>query len=56
MTTAWSWSLMREPWWKSTTLAATPQVRREQGSTAWGSQVLICGHCMELDALSEVSK
>lgn len=36
MTTAWSWSLMREPWWKSTTLAATPQVRREQGSTAWG--------------------
>lgn len=36
MTTAWSWSLMREPWWKSTTLAATPQVRREQDSTAWG--------------------
>lgn len=28
MTTAWSWSLMREPQLRSTTLAATPQVRR----------------------------
>lgn len=28
MTTAWSWSLMREPPWRSTTPAATPPVRR----------------------------
>lgn len=37
MTTAWSWSLMREPQLRSTTLAATPQVKREEGgSTEWG--------------------
>lgn len=37
MTTAWSWSLMRESQLRSTTLAATPQVKREEGgSTEWG--------------------
>lgn len=36
MTTAWSWSLMREPQLRSTTLAATPQVKRQEGaSTEW---------------------